>query len=346
MTVFDRALEQQQVAWRKRSLPVQVSETHGGLERAWILPPASWTDGLWAGIRAGDGSVPEYLRSKRIQRHAGSNNLKSSWVLCANLYFPFRSSVDGLSMLAGFLQAHVAPEIRSVDAVELEYAEDGALSPAKLLGEKGGSRGAGQTSPDVAFLVNGRKGLVLTESKLAEHSFYACSARRTDDKPGRPGNPDPSRCTAAPSLPATYASECHQEAWGRKDWSHLAPAHDPDHWRTLHHCPAADGGYQLFRQQALAEGIAASGIYSLVVSCVALDARNHTLRESLSGTGLSDVRDFGRLFRGKARFAVFEHQQWVRWVRDHDEEGNWSDWLRYVEDRYQYGPEDGASRTR
>ena len=40
---------------------------------------------------------------------------------------------------------------------------------------------------------------------------------------------------------------------------------------ALPQCPAANSAYQLFRQQALAEGIAQSGMYDLVVSNVAVD---------------------------------------------------------------------------
>lgn len=240
--------------------------------------------------------------------------------------------------VAGFLKLHVAPEVDSVDEVHLEYQEQESLRPSELLGEVGGARGASQTSPDVAFLVNGKRGLLLTESKLAEHSFYGCSARRKEDKSGRAGNRDSARCDDALAVHDDL-SRCHQVAWGRKYWEHLAPVVDRQQWKaTLRWCPAARAGYQLFRQQALAEGIAKSGKYELVVSCVAIDARNDLLAGSLASTGLSDIRDWSKLFKGKSRFAVFTHQQWVKWVREHDCDGRWGDWLNYVESRYGYGP--------
>jgi hypothetical protein len=238
--------------------------------------------------------------------------------------------------VAGFLKLHVAPEVDSVDEVHLEYQEQESLRPSELLGEVGGARGASQTSPDVAFLVNGKRGLLLTESKLAEHSFYGCSARRKEDKSGRAGNRDSARCDDALAVHDDL-SRCHQVAWGRKYWEHLAPVVDRQQWKaTLRWCPAARAGYQLFRQQALAEGIAKSGKYELVVSCVAIDARNDLLAGSLASTGLSDIRDWSKLFKGKSRFAVFTHQQWVKWVREHDCDGRWGDWLNYVESRYGY----------
>ena len=49
-------------------------------------------------------------------------------------------------------------------------------------------------------------------------------------------------------------------------------------------------------------------------------------------------RQWGELFNGKARFAAFTHQQWVEWVRTHASV-EWADWLAYVEDRYDLGPD-------
>ena len=95
-------------------------------------------------------------------------------------------------------------------------------------------------------------------------------------------------------------------------------------------------GPRLFRQQALAEGIAASGKYDLVVSCLATDERNQALNSCLKATGVPHIRQWGDLFDGKACNAVFSHQKWVSWVRGQDTAGRWSDWLDYVERRYGY----------
>lgn len=296
-----------------------------------------WEEGLWPGIRSGSAhSLPEYLHRNNVQKHGGVHNLKSSWMQCANLYFPFGRSPEGRAILAGFLQRHVAPEIDSVDSVELEYAEEGDLNPSSLLGELGGSRGSGQTSPDLAFLVNRGQGLVLTENKLVEHSFYGCSARRRYDTSERPGNPDPGRCEHALAVLDDPQEQCHQVAWGRKYWEHVGPAINREMMFNLKSWSAAHAGYQLFRQQALAEGIASSGKYGFVVSCVAVDERNEALATCLKGTGIPNLSDWPNLFQGKARFAVFNHQQWVGWIRSHGVNAQWKDWLSYVEARYGY----------
>ena len=71
--------------WRGRGYP-------------WILPADLWEEALWPGIRKGsDNSVSDYVEKNGVQKHSGVHNLKSSWTLCANLYFPFRASAYGWS---------------------------------------------------------------------------------------------------------------------------------------------------------------------------------------------------------------------------------------------------------
>lgn len=265
------------------------------------------------------------------------HNLKSSWVHCANLFFPFRESAESRALFASFLKFRVDSKIDSLGAIELEYAEDedSPLHPSPLLGEAGGTRGANQTSPDLGLLVNGGRGLVLVENKLTEDSFYECSAWRHEGSSRRPANPDPSRCKQPSKVVEDYLNQCHQAAWGRKYWKHLARFVDKETLPTLPHCPAMTDGYQLFRQQALAEGIAQSVRYDRVVSAVAVDERNDKLDASLAGSGIDGLRQWGRIFKGgRAQFAIFTHQEWTRWVREHDIEGKWRDWLTYVSSRY------------
>lgn len=338
MRNFDAWMTEYQIRWGENHIASKDRGWQNKRQYKWILPAGLWEEGLWPGIRSGSAnSLPEYLLRKNVQKHQGVHNLKSSWMHCANLYFPFGRMADGLELLAGFLRNHVHPDVQSVDAVELEYAEEGDLHPSYLLGELGGSRGSGQTSPDLATPVNGGKGLILMENKLVEHSFYRCSARRRSDTKEREGNPAPERCEHAVSVLDDPDSQCHQVMWGRKYWQHIGPAINREVMSTLACCPAAVAGYQLFRQQALAEGIAASGKYDFVVSCVAIDERNDTLAACLRGTGFRDVSHWSRLFRGKAHFAHFTHQQWVEWVRSHNADRRWQDWLSYVESRYDYG---------
>jgi hypothetical protein len=344
MNNFDKSVAAHQVAWRRIHIADQQYGLQNGKARPWILPRELWEKGLWPGIRSGSShSLPAYLKTpgKEIEKHPGVHNLKSSWMLCANLYFPFGRD-EGLPILAGFLKAHVSPQIEAVEAVELEYEEDSPLDPHTLLGEsEDGQRGANQTSPDVAFLVRtaAGKGLVLTENKLVEHFFYPCSGRKREKR-----NPDRQRCLDWPRLLANTPGQCWQMQWEqgprRKYWEHIRLSEHGQ--QTLKRCPAATAGYQLFRQQALAEGIAGSGRYDLVVSCVAYDERNAALVHCLHNTGVQDfAAGWGALFDGKAQFATWTHQQWVAWVRVNDRNGWWRDWLTYVETRYGYGEADG-----
>ena len=296
----------------------------------------SWEESLWPGLRAGaSNEIAAYLTKSGIEKHTGCNNLKSSWVACANLYFPFRGAAEDRALLAAFLRCFVSDTIITVEDIELEYAEEEALAPSTLLGEAGGRRGSGQTSPDVAILVNDHTGIILAESKLTEHSFYSCSARTPVGRPGRPGNPDPKRCMNALAVARDAAASCHQGAWGRKYWERLHGTMDEELLSGLKACPAAFAGYQLFRQQALAEGYTAK--YGLVVSAVAYDERNEALIHSLESTGINSFPGgWAALFKGKAKFSAWTHQSWVAWVRQH-QTGKWDHWLAWIEARYGLG---------
>ncbi len=339
---FSQKQGEKQIVWRKTNISTsemgsQSKERKTGkpVYHQHIVPRNNWKENLWSHIRT---DLPEYLKKKEIQAHAGTHNLLSSWILCANLYFPVRLNQSMCSLMCEFLKLKISKEITEISGVELEFAfpEDNALHPAKLLGEEDGSRGSGQTSPDVAFLVKTKKGkgIILTECKYTEHSFYRCSARRPTDKGERKGNPHPEKCMQA-GKDYDYGAICHQLVWGRKYWNNLKLSEFGQ--ATLNRCPAATGGYQLFRQQALAEGIMKTGDYNLVASCVAFDERNNVLIKSLKSTGLSDFQtDWGGIFSGNIIFKTWTHQEWVQFVRINQVRGEHDSWLNYLNQRYNY----------
>jgi hypothetical protein len=333
MVDFNDMMSIWQTKWREKHLSNQTPGSQNKKTRDWILARKSWTDGLWPGLAVADHPLIGYLRDKDIQEHQGVHNLKSSWVFCANLYFPFGRDESSRELLAGFLRSKGIPEIRRLVQIELEYEDPSKdLSPRILLGEPAdGKRGANQTSPDLGFTVEtttGGIGLILTENKFTEHSFYGCSGRK--ENPGR------SRCLDFGAVKADPKGQCHQLQWShrkRRYWEYLSFSKEAD--TKLTRCPAATAGYQLFRQQALAEAIARSGKYEVVISSVAYDERNVRLLSCLRATGMPDLRnDWGPLFAGKARFATFSHQAWVQYVRGHAQSRLWEDWLSYVVERY------------
>ena len=66
------------------------------------------------------------------------------------------------------------------------------------------------------------------------------------------------------------------------------------------------------------------------------DERNTGLMLSMKrSTGITDIRsDWSPLFSGKANFSIFTHQAWVDWVKEHDPQGRWKEWIEYVTQRY------------
>lgn len=340
---FSTSQKKHMVAWRNDNISSKEvfqsinSKTGETITHSHIIPKNLWKETLWSGIRD-DSKLPKYIEDNDIQSHTGTNNLVSSWVNCANLYFPIRENESLKHLMLAFLKHKISDSIVEIEEVELEFAfpEDDELSPANVLGELGGSRGSGQTSPDVAFKVitkNG-KGLVFTECKYTEHSFYGCSARKVDNKLDRINNPDPKRCMESVTN-CNYESVCHQTVWGRKYLSLLEISEFGIN--KLKRCPAATAGYQLLRQQALAEGIAKSEHYNLVASTVAFDDRNTDLKGCLKTTGIDDFQTgWGELFSGKAVFKTWTHQEWVQFVRDNKSNGEFDEWLSYLNQRYGY----------
>jgi len=342
MSHFREAERERQIKWRRKTLQNQENGRQNNHYYEHVLPAENWELNLWPGIRS-DSSLPlsEYLKREQIQKHSGSHNLLSSWILCANLYFPFRKSAASLALLRDFLSAKVSADIAKVTCVELEFeSRELCLKHGCLLGEKAGKRGSGQTSPDLAFIAestNGGQALILVESKFTESNFERCSGYFKKGNEKYPRNSDPSRCLHAHKLLPFDDGCCHLGQWGRRYWEYLLPAINKDAFAALNSCPAAFAGYQLLRQQALTEAIAQSGRYELVMSCVAYDRDNDPLLCCLTKTGISDFRTgWGRLFSGKSKFLTFTHQEWVSWIRQHDDAGEWQDWLIYIEGRYGY----------
>ncbi len=303
-----------------------------------IVPFLYWQETLWKDIRK---DLVNYIDnpSDKIKAHEGVHNLLSSWILCANLYFYSKLNEKFRALMLGFLRQKVSEEIIELMDIELEFAfpEFDPLHPKYLLGEKYGSRGWKQTSPDVAFFVNTKmgKGIILTECKYTEHHFYHCSTRPDPKKPKLNPNPDFSRCLK-PKRDYDYKSICHQTTkWNRKymdliEFSTIAE-------NVLLQCPAASDGYQLFRQQTFAEGIAKSSRFDLVVSSVAFDERNTELINCLRSTGVNDFQsDWGPLFNGKTIFKTWTHQEWVQFVRENQMNNEFTDWLVYLNERYGY----------
>jgi hypothetical protein len=297
------------------------------------ISKGDWLELVWEGIET---ELPLYL-GRKIHKHSGVRNLLSSWTACANLYFPANCHREFKNLLSRFLSETTNKNIIELVDVELEFSLDGELSPNELLGEKDGERGSGQTSPDVAFIVRTPTGvgLILTECKYTEHSFYRCSARRKEDRGDKPGNLNPEKCLQ-PAATCDYLSiPCQQQIWGRKYLNHFTLT--PKGKQQLKRCPAATAGYQLVRQQALANGIYSKGKYDFVISSVSFDERNDNLIRCLRSTGIEDFRtDWNEIYVKGAEFLTWHHQDWVSYVRENSKDPFIADWLIYMNKRYGY----------
>ena len=132
-----------------------------------------------------------------------------------------------------------------------------------------------------------------------------------------------------------YKPICHQTVWGRKYWSNIQLSDEGK--KQFSRCPAATAGYQLFRQQALANGILKNADFDIVASTVSFDSRNEKLLHSLKATGVSNFKNqWGLMFDDQAIFKAWTHQDWVEFVRTNQVGNEWNGWLQYLADRYGY----------
>ena len=88
---FVTDMNAKQTRWRERNVSTREEGVQNGNKHPWILPMDNWTEGLWPDIRPGkENDLEAYLACSNVQKHSGVHNLKSSWILGANLYFARR----------------------------------------------------------------------------------------------------------------------------------------------------------------------------------------------------------------------------------------------------------------
>ena len=312
-----------QLAWRKTQK--NISSEYGfqnGNKYAHILPKEEWHNTIYYKFR---NELLEYLNRENIQHHTGSHNLLSSWVLCSNLYFGIFINNNLKELFRQFLEYKLTIKIDEIKDIQLEFVLPEKLSPVYLLGEPGGKRGTKQTTPDLAIVynTNGTENLILVECKYTEHSFYDCPAKK--DKSNN--------VCAKKETMKSINKDCIQIEWGRKYWEYLKISKNG--YNILKCCPAYSGGYQIVRQQALAEGIKKNGNYENVWSCIAYDGRNEGLMKSMQRIGINSIKnEWEKLFELKTKFVIWEHQEWTEYVRKNGKEKYENDWVKYIKDRY------------
>jgi hypothetical protein len=339
MKEFENSLKDYQTNWRLTHLPLIIGDgTQNGISKPYILPNRDYLQNFFPDIR--DSLFEElegYVKSKRVKPHTGIHNLMSSWVVCANMYWPFRNP-DGFTLLASFLKEVTGLDIYEITEMDLEYEDDdNDFKPGKLLGEDdGGMRGSGQTSPDLAIKFTtkeGKIGIILIESKFSEHSFYSCSGY-SKTKPGKPINDKKERCFNPSLIVDSDFKECHLTSWDRKYWDLLGREIDKEKFSLLKKCPMSSSCYQLFRQQALAKGLEKK--YDISVSAVATDSRNEELKNSSIRNGMKPFPEGWRDLFPNLKLYWFSHNEWFNYVRGNNSNGIWNEWIEYIGVRYAY----------
>ena len=118
-----------QISWRKHNISTPKWGVYSGKDYEHIVPKEIWLETVWDGIRT---DLKNYLMSKNIQHHTGTHNLLSSWVLCANLYFPIRTDETLRQLMTDFLKEKVSDQITEITDVELEFAFPAGILATRL----------------------------------------------------------------------------------------------------------------------------------------------------------------------------------------------------------------------
>jgi|GEM_PF-825545 len=338
MASFKSKMVTHQILWKNNHLPhIAKHGWQNGKQYSHILPKVNQEENFFKPIQK-ELFYPNYryLKQKRFKPHSGVHNLLSSWALCAKMYWPFNNP-EGKILLARYFKTQANLEIETIQSVELEYEDKSlALKPAILLCEdNNGTRGSGQTSPDLAILFKTKKGedgILLIECKFTEHSFYSCSGYKKQNPSGRVPNPDNKRCLDAKGILVSDYANCHLISWERKYWDLLGRDLDKVKFSSLSRCPMSSCCYQLFRQQTLAKRLQKK--YSIVASCVAMNERNSTLIYSGNRTGLIPFpRGWQELFQIPP-FYLLTHQAWFEYMKAHNHRERWDEWIEFVGERY------------
>ena len=122
MDAFDQWMREFQIEWRKSNAPSVEHGFRGPRQYPHILPEDLWEEGLWPGIGSeSENSLPTYLQRTGVQKHRYAHHLNSSWMLRANLHFPFRATADARGVFVSFLNRHVAAEIDSPEDATMSW---------------------------------------------------------------------------------------------------------------------------------------------------------------------------------------------------------------------------------
>ena len=238
-----------QIAWRKKQ--DAISKANGeylGKEKEFIVPKKEWEKTIWKEIQK---DLIDYLKRERIKQHSGAHDLLSSWTLCSNLYFGTRAKEEFKELFHQFIEKKLNINIDKISEIGLEFVP-GKRSQPNILGEPGGIK---QTTPDVFAdcSSNNDEVLIVFESKYTEKDFGYCFGK------GKIINPNPQDCDKINTIKNGCLFNAKDTKRKRKYWDYLG--FSDDGLKKLKKCPASTGGYQLVRQQALAEGILKEGRY-------------------------------------------------------------------------------------
>ena len=280
-----------------------------------------WLEGIYAWVRQ---QTADLVEEARIRLHDHVAAVNSSMAFGFNLFMPFREySAATLEEMVG---RSVGFPVRVVD-VAFEFQ-----GPTDVLAECAGSKPTDEeklTASDVALHVEddkGRAGLVLVEVKLSEGGFTPCNGAKST------ANRRKDVCaSAAPFFDnprACYLRRTRHAQRDRRYWdifdAGFGSVRAAVPGFTGERCPFEGDFQQLMRNHALALGLIQAREAAFAAFGLVHHPDNHHVVEPWERYR-SIVADPSPLFRIPANELVDAAA---------DQGGPWSDWARYMRERY------------
>ena len=238
---------------------IQEKGSWGNKEYAHILPRKRWKMNLWEGIRQ---EAVDYFQVNKLTWHTDKHNLRSSQVLCVNIFFPFKDQ------LSSFNHAfkHYLPNFSSFVPGSMEFE---FVDKENLLCEKSGAK----TSVDVKLEWTDHdnlRNLLLLEFKFTEQRFGKCNSARNDRD-----------CDKARQI-IEDPLKCYLTSRGIRYWELISKKKGPIKQNELclkGACPFRYDFYQLMRNQLLAYELEKNLGYDKVIFGVLFPRQNMKIQE-------------------------------------------------------------------
>jgi len=317
---FAERMKEHQIAWANKNGLNHLLEPRNNSQPSWVLKREHKTRNLH------DSTWWQYIRGRE---HKWARSLLSSQCFAVNVFGPLAEKPILAKRVLEKLLPHRTLERDDEVSVLFEHTPNGTR---EWLGETKTSQ---PTQVDVFFTVTRRErpiGYLLVEVKYKEPEFGSCRGA-VPLTPGKPGNPDSSRCLNLQSVLANPKQMCWmaEPGNGRHYWDFMLSAATPFTFTSAVACPFRQSLYQLMRNQVLAFALVQNISADWAEFGVCLHPGNTRVRQlSDAVLGHTDALEaFNAILPNKTKIIEILPSTIIELARENDPAlSEWADWMR------------------